>query len=359
MYLKRMGWLAVLLVMVMALAACAENGNGDDAGVAPDDDAAADAVDDMAADDAMVEEADDTMTEDTDDTVETGEPLSVISTTTWLHDAVATIGGDHVEAESLMGPGIDPHEYVASEGDVTRMGNADVIVYNGLHLEGAMSDVLGQIGDRNRTLAVAEQLDEDLLLEPDLDLLGEDFDAPYDPHVWFDVDLWKLAAEVIRDELIELDPANEETYRENTDEYIAELDELDEYVRDRIEEVPESQRILITAHDAFGYLGAAFDIEVRGLQPVTTDVEAAASDIRELADLIVEQEIRAIFLESAVPPQGIEAVQAAAIDRGFDVRIADEPLYGDALGEEGTDEGTYVGAYRFNIDTIVEALTSD
>jgi manganese/zinc/iron transport system substrate-binding protein len=292
----------------------------------------------------------------TDDDTNT---LTVITTTTWLYDAVAGVGGEHVAAESLMGPGIDPHEYVASEGDVTRMESAEIIIYNGLHLEGAMSDVLSQIGEQRRTLAVAEQLDESLLIEPDVDLLGEDFEAPYDPHFWFDIELWKQATEIIRDELIELDPDNEQSYRENADAYIAELDELEEYVHERVEEIPEDQRILITAHDAFGYLGNALEIEVRGLQPVTTNVEAAASDIRELADLIVDREIRAIFLETAVPPQGIEAVQAAVIDRGFDVRIADDPLYGDALGEADGEGGTYVEAYRFNIDTIVDALTAD
>jgi manganese/zinc/iron transport system substrate-binding protein len=285
--------------------------------------------------------------------------LKIVSTTTWLHDAVSSVGGEAVDAVALMGPGIDPHDYVASEGDVTRMTDADLIVYNGHHLEGAMSDVLGQIRDRNRTLAVAEQIDESLLIEPDLELLGEDFDAPYDPHIWFDIDLWKLATEIIRDELIELDPDSEELFRENADAYIAELEELETYVHERIEEIPEGQRVLITAHDAFGYFGNAFDMEVRGLQPVTTDVEAAASDIRELADLIVEREIRAIFLETAVPPQGIEAVRAAAVDRGFDVEIADEPLFGDALGDYDSEEGTYVGAYRFNINVIVDALTGN
>lgn len=287
------------------------------------------------------------------------EQLYVISTTTWLHDAVSRIGGDHVEAESLMGPGIDPHAYVASEGDVTRMERAEIIFYNGHHLEGAMSDVLEQIGQQRRTLAVAEQIDEDMLLEPDHDLLGEDYEAPFDPHVWFNVELWKIASEAIRDEFIEVDPDNEETYQENADAYIAELDEIAEYAQERIEEVPENQRVLITAHDAFGYLGEAIDIEVMGLQPITTSVEAAAADIRSLADIIVEREIRAIFLESAVPPQGIEAVQAAVQDRGFDVRIASDPLYGDALGASDSDGGTYVGAYRFNIDTIVDALTAD
>jgi manganese/zinc/iron transport system substrate-binding protein len=294
-----------------------------------------------------------------DSAADSDDPIHAISTTTWLHDAVSSVGGDLVEAESLMGPGVDPHDYVTTEGDLTRMERADIIFYNGHHLEGAMSNVLGQVDQRSRTLAVAEQIDDSLLLEPDHDLLGDDFDAPYDPHIWFDIDLWKLATEIIRDEFIDLDPDNEDTYRENADAYMAELDELETYILDRIDEIPEEQRVLITAHDAFGYFGRAFGMEVRGLQPLTTDVEAAASDIRELADIIVEREIQAIFLETAVPPQGIEAVQAAVIDRGVDIEIADDPLYGDALGEEGSEGGTYVGALRFNTDTIVDALTNN
>lgn len=317
---KRVMLLGLLIALAMVIAACDDNGDG---GSGADD------------------------------------PINVVTTTTWLHDAVTAVGGDLVDARSLMGPGVDPHEYVASEGDLTRMSDADVIMYNGHHLEGAMSDALGQISERNRTLAVAEQIDDELLIEPDVDLLGEDYDAPFDPHVWFNPDLWVIAVEAIRDELIELDPDNEQTYRENAETYTAELDELNDYVAGRIEEIPEQKRILITAHDAFGYFGNAFDMEVRGLQPITTDVEAAASDIRELADLIVEREIPMIFPETAVPVQGIEAVQAAVIDRGYEVKIAEEPLYGDALGGEDSDGSTYVDAYRFNVDLVVDGLTSE
>ena len=294
----------------------------------------------------------------TGDTDDEDQPLQVVTTTTQIYDAVVNVGGDLVEVESLMGPGIDPHSYQATEGDLTRMENADIIIYNGLHLEGAMSDVLEQMGERSHTLAVTAHIEEDLLIEPDVDLLGDDFEAPHDPHIWFDVYLWKYAVEAIRDELVELDPDNADAYNENTEAYLEELDELDEYIHGRIAELPESQRILITAHDAFGYLGNRYDIEVQGLQPVTTDVEAGAAGIRELADLIVEREIRAIFLETAVPPQGIEAVREAVLDRGFQVEIGGE-LYGDALGEGGTEEGTYIGAFRYNIDTIVEALQGD
>jgi manganese/zinc/iron transport system substrate-binding protein len=283
------------------------------------------------------------------------ERLNVVTTTTMIRDAVENVAGDLVDVESLMGPGVDPHDYRARESDVARMEAADVIFYNGLHLEGAMADVLERMEDRTHTVAIAEQVDSSRLIAPDTDVLGDDFEGQYDPHIWFDVDLWMLAVEVIRDELSELDEENAEAYAENTEEYLAELEELDQYVHDRIAEIPEDRRILITAHDAFGYLGHAYGMDVRGLQPLSTVVEAGAADVRAMADLIVEREIRAIFLETAVPPQGIEAVKEAARSRGFDVEIGGE-LYGDALGEPGTEQGTYIGAVRHNIDTIVDAL---
>jgi manganese/zinc/iron transport system substrate-binding protein len=282
--------------------------------------------------------------------------INVVATTTMIRDAVEQVGGERVEVESLMGPGVDPHEYRARESDVAKMSNANVIFYNGHHLEGRMSDVLAEMGDRVRTVAVAEAIDPSLLLTPDPDFLGEDFEGDHDPHVWFDVSLWKLVVEEIRDTLVDMDPDHEEVYSTNAERYLAELDELDEYARQRISEVPEQQRVLITAHDAFAYLGHAYGLEVRGLQPITTVVEAGAADVRQLADFIVEHEIRAIFLETAVPPQGILAVREAVQARGFDVAIGGE-LYGDALGAPDTPEGTYIGAFRHNIDTIVDALT--
>jgi manganese/zinc/iron transport system substrate-binding protein len=283
--------------------------------------------------------------------------INVVATTTMIRDAVEQVGGERVEVESLMGPGVDPHAYRARESDVAKMSGADVIFYNGLHLEGRMADVLDEMGDRVRTVAVAEAIDSSLLLAPDPEFLGEDFEGDYDPHVWFDVSLWKLVVEEIRDTFVAMDPDHEEAYSANAERYLVELDELDEYTRQRIDEIPEEQRVLITAHDAFAYLGHAYGLDVRGLQPITTVVEAGAADVRELADFIVEREIRAIFLETAVPPQGIMAVREAVQARGFDVAIGGE-LYGDALGAPDTPEGTYIGAFRHNINTIVDALTN-
>lgn len=286
------------------------------------------------------------------------DSIDVLTTTTVVRDAVQQVVGDQAEVESLMGPGVDPHSYRARESDVARMERADIIFYNGHHLEGAMAEVLEQMDQRTPTVAVAEAIESDRMIAPDEEIFGEDFAGQHDPHIWFDVQLWSQAIEVIRDELIELDPDNEEQYRDNAENYQAELEELDQYIRDRIDELPEQQRVLITAHDAFGYLGSAYDMEVYGLQPLTTAVEAGTSDVRAMADLIVDREISAIFLESAVPPQGIEAVREAAQSRGFEVEIGGE-LYGDALGEPGSEYGTYIAAYRHNIDTIVDSLLGE
>lgn len=286
------------------------------------------------------------------------DPINVVTTTTMIRDAVENVAGDLVDVEALMGPGVDPHSYRARESDVARMEDADVIFYNGLHLEGAMSEVLEQMEQQIRTVPIAERVDDERLIAPDEAIFGEDFEGQYDPHIWFDVELWGLAIEVIRDELIDLDPDNADHYEENTESYLQELEELDQYTQERIAELPDQQRVLVTAHDAFGYLEHAYGIEVYGLQPLTTVVEAGASDVRELADMIIEREIRAIFLETAVPPQGIEAVREAVQSRGSEVVIGGE-LYGDALGEEGTEAGTFVGAFRHNVDTIVGALLGE
>lgn len=316
-------WLPVLLAAMVAITACGNADNDGPEGPASPDD-----------------------------------PINIVTTTTMIRDAVENVAGDLGDVEALMGPGIDPHSYRARESDVARMENADVIFYNGLHLEGAMSEVLEQMEQRTRTVPIAERVDESRLITPDEAVFGDEFEGQHDPHIWFDVELWAMAVEVIRDELIEMDPDNADSYEENTESYLAELDELDQYARDRIAELPDRQRVLVTAHDAFGYLEHAYGIEVFGLQPLTTVVEAGASDVRELADMIIEREIRAIFLETAVPPQGIEAVREAVQSRGNDVVIGGE-LYGDALGEAGTEVGTYIGAFRHNVDTIVGALLGD
>jgi manganese/zinc/iron transport system substrate-binding protein len=282
-----------------------------------------------------------------------GEPLRIAATTGMIGDLAQNIGGERVVATSLMGPGVDPHLYKPSAGDIRTLEDADVIFYNGLELEGRMTDILvGIARSGTPTVPVAENIPPDRLREP------PEFAGKYDPHIWFDVTLWQLAAQRVKDELAAFDPGSEAAYQANLDAYLAQLDELHAYVQSELARIPEDQRVLITAHDAFGYFGDQYGIEVRGLQGMSTATEATAGDIQELAELIAERQIPAIFVESSVPPATIEAVQAAVQDRGFDVVIGGQ-LFSDAMGAAGTPEGTYLGMVRHNVDTIVGALAGD
>lgn len=277
--------------------------------------------------------------------------LNVVATTSMLGDLASVIGGDAVKVTHLMGPGIDPHLYQASANDVTRLQDADVVIYNGIDLEGKMGDVFGSLEDDGKDIIRAEDaLDDDALLPAD-----EDEDYLHDPHIWFDVDLWKQVASHIKEELSTIDPDNKEIYQSNYTAYVEELDELVTYIENRIKEIPEEQRVLITAHDAFGYFGEAYDFEVIGLQGVSTEAEAGTSDISSLADFIAENQIKAIFIESSVSPRTIESLQAAVTSRGFDVEIGGE-LYSDALGDAASGHDTYITTFKANIDTIVDAL---
>lgn len=278
--------------------------------------------------------------------------LNAVTTIGMITDIVAIVGGERVNVTGLMGPGVDPHLYKASEGDVRTLERADVIFYNGLHLEAQLGQVLERMGRRVRTVAVTDAISRELLLTP------AGFEGSYDPHVWFDVSLWTFAVEQVRETLAELDPAHAAEYEARAAVYLAELAELDAYVREQAMRVPAERRVLITAHDAFNYFGRAYGFEVRGLQGVSTATEAGAADVRELAEFIAERRIPAIFIESSVPPRTIEALQEAVRARGFEVRIGGE-LFSDALGDAGTPEGTYVGMIRHNIDTIVTALLGD
>ena len=277
------------------------------------------------------------------------ETISVVATTGMVADAVRHVGGERVHVTGLMGPGVDPHLYKASEGDVRRLEGADVIFFNGLHLEAKMADVLERIGEQRRTVAVADAIPEPRILTP------EAFAGEADPHVWFDVGLWRDAVRAVRDTLAGADPAHAALYRRNADAYLEELSRLDAYVRAQTMRVPEGQRTIVTAHDAFGYFGAAYGFEVVGLQGISTAAEAGAKDVQRLADLIAERRLPAIFVESSIAPRTIEAVLEAVRARGHDVEIGGS-LFSDALGSAGTPEGKYVGMVRHNVDTIVSAL---
>ncbi|RMF64300.1 MAG: manganese transporter, partial [Bacteroidetes bacterium] len=276
--------------------------------------------------------------------------IRVVATTSMIADLVRNVGGDRVEVTGLMGPGVDPHLYKASEGDVMRMASADVIFYNGLHLEGKMSEIFEQMEQRGiPTFAITEGIDS-TKYRP-----SAQFQGNYDPHVWFDVSLWMEAAHYVAEALASLDPAHADVYRANAEAYIEQLKELDAYVRQRVAEVPESLRVLITSHDAFGYFGRAYGFEVRGLQGISTATEAGTADVQALADFVASRRIPALFVESSVSPRGIEAVREAVRARGYEVKIGGT-LYGDALGSPDSPAGTYIGMVRHNVDTITSAL---
>jgi len=276
--------------------------------------------------------------------------INVVATTTMLADLATVIGGERVTASGLMGPGIDPHLYQASAGDVTLMQKADVVVYNGLHLEGKMGEIFENLSKQGPTvICIEEGLDETKLLSWETDT------SIHDPHIWFDVTLWKAAAQTVANGLFKADPQGKTYYETNLDAYLEELDETDAYIRERTAELAESQRVLVTAHDAFQYFGKAYGFDVRGLQGISTDAEAGTADVSDLANFIVEGQIKAIFVESSVPPKTIEALQAAVKAKGFNVAIGGE-LYSDSLGDAQSGADTYVLTVKANIDTIVDAL---
>jgi len=275
--------------------------------------------------------------------------INAVATTGMIGDILDNIGGERLTVTTLMGPGIDPHLYKASEGDVSRMSSADIIFYNGLHLEGKMAEVLEKLQSRIKTVAVAEGVPEDLLRN------SEVYQGNYDPHIWFDVSLWTKAVEFVAAELIKFDPENAGVYEKNLKSYQARLQALNKRVVKVLETVPEKQRVLVTAHDAFGYFGDAYGFEVRGLQGISTASETGAADVQDLAEFIVERQIPAIFVETSVPPRYIEALQAAVRSRGFQVVVGGS-LFSDAMGNPGTAEGTYLGMVKHNVSTIVRAL---
>lgn len=267
-----------------------------------------------------------------------------------ITDLVENIGGDKISVQGLMGSGVDPHLYKASEGDVNKLAQADLIFYGGLHLEGKLVDVFEKMGSSNiKTNAVSDALDQSTLIG------SENFASNYDPHIWFDVDYWTQITKYVADKLAEASPENANLFHENAQKYQEKLMALKEDLKETISTLPEEKRILVTAHDAFNYFGRAFGFNVVGLQGLSTATEAGVQDVQKLAAFIIENNVKAIFIESSVPKRTIEALQAAVKSKAHDVAIGGT-LYSDALGNAGTAEGTYIGMFKFNVQTIVDAL---
>jgi len=229
------------------------------------------------------------------------------------------------------------------------LDKAEVIFYNGLHLEGQMLDIFEQMAKDKTVLAVGETLDEKQLLASDTDAML------HDPHIWFDVELWKGVVKAISTQLQEEYPEFKVDFQTNEAAYLKKLDDLQSYAEKRVNEIPQQQRILVTAHDAFNYFGRSQGFEVRGLQGLSTDSEYGVKDVQEMVDFLVENKIKALFIESSVSDKAMKAVIEGAKEKGHDIVIGGE-LFSDAMGAEGTTEGTYIGMYQHNIDTIVDAL---
>lgn len=278
-----------------------------------------------------------------------GKPITVVCTTGMVADAARVIGGDRVRVTQLLGAGVDPHLYRPSPSDMRAMREADVVLSSGLHLEGRMGEVLANPGKGVLARAIAERIPEERLMRP------ERFAGQHDPHVWFDVSMWMLAVESARDALIERDPKGKDLFEKNAATYLAELTELHAWCGTELAKVPAERRVLVTAHDAFGYFGRAYSVEVLAIQGVSTESESGVADVNALVGTIVTRKIPAVFVESSVPPKLVEALVEGCRSRGHQVKIGGE-LYSDAMGKEGTPDGTYPGMVRHNVRTIVDAL---
>lgn len=276
-------------------------------------------------------------------------PIPITATTGMIADVIRQVGDANVEVTGLIGEGIDPHLYKPTRSDLVSLNGADIIFYNGLKLEGKMEDVLLKMADRGkRTIAVTQNLEfkENYLIG--------DTHHP-DPHVWMDVAGWINVTESIREALCSFDPDNADAYRARTKAYLEQLAALQTYAKESLASTPADQRVLVTAHDAFGYLGRAYGLEVKGIQGISTESEAGVKDIENLVNFLVERKIPAVFVESSVSDQNVRALLEGASAKGHSVVIGGE-LFSDAMGPTGSYEGTYLGMIDHNITTITRAL---
>lgn len=276
------------------------------------------------------------------------KPLHIVTTTSQIGDLVRNITGDSAHVEALMGTGIDPHLYHPTRTDISKMLQADIVFYNGINLEGKMEHFLDKLASQKPTVSIGSTLSLDTLQAMD-GMEG------YDPHIWMNVNNWILGGKIVVTALSKLRHDNTTLYQENNAIYSAKLKKLDDYVRTMIASIPERTRILVTAHDAFGYLGTAYDIEVIGVQGISTESEAGLTKIKRLVDIIVDRNVPAVFVETSVGDHNIKAIVEGAKARGHDVKIGGS-LFSDAMGVEGTIESTYIGMMEHNVRTITKAL---
>lgn len=275
--------------------------------------------------------------------------IAVICTTSLIFDVVRRVGGERIEARALMGPGVDPHLYRAREGDIHALIAADIIFYNGLHLEGKMGDLLAKMSSRACVVAVSDCIPKD-------ELRSSEFAGIYDPHIWHDVALWAQVVRFVGEQLANYAPEHAAYFMRNADAYLQELAELQEWLLKTIATIPKSERVLVTAHDAFGYFGASYGFEVVGLQGMSTDAEVGTKDMTDLVSFLVSHRVPVIFIESSIAQRNIEAVQKGCAFRDWPINIGDE-LFSDALSDGAGPASTYVDMMKHNVTAMIEGLS--
>ena len=275
--------------------------------------------------------------------------LDVVATTGMIADAARRVGGAHVSVRSLMGPGVDPHSYRQTRSDIAATARADLVLWHGLYLEAQMEDFLLKLTGRGTAVAVGESVPQGLLIA------HADYGGRFDPHVWMVPRLWSHVVGGVREALTLAAPAHADAFAQNAEAHLAEISRLDGYAAGALASVPSDSRVLVSAHDAFGYLGRAYGFEVVGIQGISTESEAGLNRIGELVDMIVARRIGAVFAESSVSDRNIRALIEGAAARGHAVATGGE-LFSDAMGPAGTYEGTYIGMIDHNATTIASAL---
>jgi manganese/zinc/iron transport system substrate-binding protein len=278
--------------------------------------------------------------------------INVVATTGMIADAARQVGGHLVEVKALMGPGVDPHAYRQTRTDIVALTKADLVLWHGLYLEAQMEDFMRDLSEGRAVVAVAESLPKPLLLTHDT------YEDKFDPHVWMNPNLWSHVVVAIRDALAAVRPEARATFEANATAHLQDLSELATYTTKVLSSVPADSRVLLTAHDAFNYFGTAYGFEVIGIQGISTESEAGLNRITELVELLVSRKVRAVFVESSVSDRNIRALVEGAASRGHTVAIGGE-LFSDAMGGEGTYEGTYLGMIDHNVTTIARALGGD
>ena len=282
-------------------------------------------------------------------TVANADKLKIVATIGMIGDVVENIAGERADVYTLMGTGIDPHSYRQTRSDIVRLGQADIIFSNGLYLEAQLEELLEKLSQRQRVVFLGNEIEQSRLLVSPI------YQEKFDPHIWMDVSLWSQVTELIRDTLVDFDPNARAYFQSNASNYLSKLDKLDSYVYSVIDTIPANERIVVTAHDAFSYFGRAYNIEVVGIQGISTESEAGLNRISELVELIVERKLKAVFIESTVSERNVKALIEGSAARGHEVVIGGE-LFSDAMGAPGTYEGTYIGMIIHNATKITQAL---